>query len=188
MVRRTLAVLAIAVLGVVLVPATSVLAGGGCHEAPTTGTGTEVDMIDACFTPTTLRVQPGDTVTFVNQDTFVHMVGGNGWGHFEDLQGGDTFAATFDEAGIYPYACIYHPGMTGAIVVGSGTGAGNGQTVTAAVDTAASPAAPIEVRAVGAETDDSHTDWLAVGAIGLAIGLAGGWVLRRPRRPGPDPS
>jgi plastocyanin len=187
MVRRTLAVLAIAVLGVVLVPATTVLAGGGCHGAPTTGTGTEIDMIDACFTPSNLRIEPGDTVTFVNQDSFVHMVGGNGWGHFEDLSGGDTFSATFDEAGIYPYACIYHPGMTGAIVVGSVASAGDGQAVTAAVETAASPEA-IEVRAVGAEADDSGAGWLAAGAVGLAIGVVAGFALRRPRRSGPDPS
>jgi hypothetical protein len=127
-------------------------------------------------------------VTFVNRDNFAHMVGGTGWGHFEDLHGGDTFAATFDETGIYPYACIYHPGMTGAIVVGSGAGAGNGQAVAAAVETASSPAAAIEVRAAGAETDDAPAGWLAAGAIGLAIGVVAGFALRRPRRSGPDPT
>ncbi len=181
MARRTLAVLMIAVLGVILIPPTTVLAGGGCHDGATTGSGTEVDMIGACFTPTTLRISPGDTVKFVNRDDFVHMVGGIGWGHFEDLQAGDTFTTTFEQAGIYPYACIYHPGMTGAIVVGNGTGAGNGAAVTAA-----SPAAAIQVQAVGAETDDARGGWLVAGGIGLVLGLAAGLLLRRRRAPAPD--
>ena len=31
--------------------------------------------------------------TIVNKDLFVHNVGGNLWGHFDDLNPGDTFAA-----------------------------------------------------------------------------------------------
>jgi plastocyanin len=187
MLRRALAVLATAALGMILPPSGSALAGGGCHEGATTGSGNEVDMIGACFTPTTLRVEPGETVTFVNRDGFAHMVGGTGWGHFEDLQAGDTFSATFDDAGIYPYACIYHPGMTGAIVVGDGTGAGNGQMVTAGVQ-AAAPDAAIEVQTVGAQAAEDRGGWLAAAAIGLVVGLAAGLLLRRPRRSSPDAS
>ena len=36
---------------------------------------------------------------------------------------------SFDEAGTYPFACSYHPGMTGAIVVGDGKGAAGGETI-----------------------------------------------------------
>ena len=132
MTRRTLFVLAATVLAALALPASPASAGGGCHAGATTGTGDTVEMRDACFTPTTLRVDPGDTVTFVNRDSFVHMVGANGWGHFDDLHQGDAFTATFDQPGTYAYACVYHPGMTGAVVVGDGTGAGNGQEVTVA--------------------------------------------------------
>ena len=44
--------------------------------------------------------------------------------------GGDAFTATFREPGIYPFACTYHPGMTGAIVVGDGKGVASGETIT----------------------------------------------------------
>ena len=54
-------------------------------------------------------------------------MGGNAWGHFEDMIEGDAFTVRFDDAGIYPFACNYHPGMTGAIVVGDGKGAGNAE-------------------------------------------------------------
>ena len=95
----------------------------------TTPSGQEavtVRMVDACFTATVTTVDPGTPVTFVNMDEFVHNVGGNQWGHFEDLHGGDAFTVSFDEAGTYPFACSYHPGMTGAIVVGDGKGAASG--------------------------------------------------------------
>jgi len=106
-------------------------AGGGCHGGVTENdaTGQEdatIEMVDACFTATVTTVDPGTPVTFVNMDEFVHNVGGNQWGHFDDLHGGDTYRVSFDEAGTYPFACSYHPGMTGAIVVGDGKGAGSG--------------------------------------------------------------
>ena len=106
-------------------------AGGGCHGGVTQTDATgqadaTVQLVDACFSATVTSVDPGTPVTFVNMDEFVHNVGGNQWGHFDDLHGGDTFRVSFEEAGTYPFACSYHPGMTGAIVVGDGEGAGNG--------------------------------------------------------------
>ena len=61
-------------------------AGGGCHEGTTRGTGTAIEIVDACFTPTILHVQPGQTVTWVNTDPFVHNITANGWGHYDDLR------------------------------------------------------------------------------------------------------
>ena len=181
MARRTLLVLAATVLGLVAAPAVSALAGGGCHQGVTTGSGDTVEMVDACFTPTTLRIDPGDTVTFVNTDPMTHNVGGNLWGHFEGMNQGDVFTATFSSPGIYPYACSYHPGMTGAIVVGNGTGVGNGEAVTNA---AFEPPAPSPEVAIAAEpelpaTGSATVGWVAGGAIGLGIGLAAGFVIRR---------
>jgi plastocyanin len=110
-------------------------AGGGCHGGVTENdaTGQEdatIQMVDACFTATVTTVDPGTPVTFVNVDEFVHNVGGNQWGHFDDIHDGETFRVSFDEAGTYPFACNYHPGMTGAIVVGDGKGAASGETIT----------------------------------------------------------
>ena len=105
------------------------------------------------------------------------------WGHYDDLNQGDTFTATFEEAGVYPYACWYHPGMTGAIVVGSGMGAGNGATVSLGSVTLPSPS-PVAVVAA-AEPVRPETDgvvgWIAGGAIGLALGAGSVLLLRRRR-------
>ena len=184
MARRTVICMAAAFLAVLMVPVAPATAGGGCHQGVTNGDGDTVEMVDACFTPTILTVDPGETVTFVNTDPMTHNVTANVWGYFDDLNEGDAFTATFDQPGIYPYACAYHPGMTGAIVVGSGTGAGNGETVS--IDAADLPQASpvVEVRTV---TQDSGSAPIAIGwivgaALGLAIGLGIGFVLNKRAR------
>ena len=181
MVRRALFVLAATLLGGLAVPAQPALAGGGCHTGVTTGSGDTVEMVEACFTPTTLRIDAGDTVTFVNTDPLTHNIAATGWGNFDGMNQGDVFRATFSASGIYPYACMYHPGMTGAIVVGNGTGAGNGEAVTVA---AFEPPVPSPEVAIAAEptipaTGSATVGWVAGGAIGLGIGLAAGFTVRR---------
>jgi plastocyanin len=129
--RRGMLLCTIVVLAAVVGMPGVASAGGGCHGGVTENdaTGEEnatIEMVDACFTATVTSVDPGAPVTFVNMDEFVHNVGGNQWGHFDDLHEGDSFKVSFDEAGTYPFACTFHPGMTGAIVVGGGKGAGSG--------------------------------------------------------------
>ena len=116
MARRT-AIIVAAFVAALALPALPAGAGGGCHAGATQGEGATVEMLDACFTPSILRVQPGDAVTFVNRDPVTHNVGGNLWGNLDDMNRGDAFTATFDDAGVYPFACSYHPGMTGAIAI-----------------------------------------------------------------------
>lgn len=134
--RATMLSLIVAGAVAVLAIPGAAFAGGGCHGGATQQDVRDEDeatvrMIDACFQATLTTVDPGTPVTFVNDDIgLVHNLGGNGWGHFDDMVEGDTFRATFDTPGIYPFACNYHPGMSGAIVVGDATGAGNGEDVT----------------------------------------------------------
>lgn len=186
MTRRTI-LAALMTLSAVLVVPTPATAGGGCHDGVTTAKGTTVTMANACFTPTILEVDPGETVAFVNKDAMIHNVTANLWGHFEDMGEGDRFDVTFDESGVYPFACTYHPGMTGAIVVGDGTGAGNGEVidVPSLADPTGPTAGPVDTTPVSVTAETSRstaTGWIAGGAIGLAIGAIGGVVLSRRRR------
>jgi plastocyanin len=149
------------------------LAGGGCHGDATQQDATGQDevtvaMVDACFSASLTEVDPGTDVTFMNEDEGItHNVGGTGWGNYADMVKGDSYTAIFDDPGIYPFACSYHPGMTGAIVVGGGKGVGNGATVSTAppeLDPVARRTQPAVVNGLGAP-------WIAaVGAIGFAIG------------------
>lgn len=177
MARRTLPFAA--ALAVLTLPAVPAMAGGGgCHAEATEGAGDTVEMLEACFTPTTLRIAPGDTVAFVNRDPITHNVVANGWGHPDDMGKGDAFTATFTEPGVYPYACGYHWGMTAAVVVGDGVG--NGQQVRVASFEPPSPV--VEVRTVRIEAGSSPVAWLVAGSIGLALGAALGIAVTRRRR------
>jgi plastocyanin len=156
-------------------------AGGGCHrETLTEGEGFTVAMSKACFDPGVLRVDPGTEVTFVNEDPIIHNVSATGWGYFGEMRADDSFRATFDEEGVYPFACTYHPGMTGAIVVGDGVGAGSGVTV-GAVDSADSGSGTV-ARPAAVDTDGTPAvGWAVGGAGGFLIGAAAGLLLRRRR-------
>jgi plastocyanin len=169
--------------------ASPAVAGGGCHAAMTQGKGNRVEMVKACFTPSVLRTDPGTEVTFVNRDPTVHNVSAE-WSYISDLSQGDKFTATFSEPGVYPFACTYHPGMVGAVVVGDGTGAGSGRTVTVGEASeskvqASSGQAGDRAAARPASSDGPARGWLAGGAGGLALGagvvLGAGWLVRRKR-------
>ena len=181
MIRRSRILVAAAFLAVLVLPALPAGAGGGCHGGVSQGTGDTVEIVDACFTPTALSIQPGDSVTWVNTDPFVHNVGGNLWGHFDDLNAGQSFTANFDQPGIYPYACNYHPGMTGAIVVGGGLGVGNGETVDVSSFEQPEASPVVEVRTVTEPASPAPVaiGWVAGAAIGLAIGLGIAGLVRR---------
>ncbi|TMK35817.1 MAG: hypothetical protein E6G58_07650 [Actinobacteria bacterium] len=173
---RALVVLAFSV--VPLLGAAPARAGGGCHDGVTRGTGTTIQIVDACFTPTILQVKPGQNVTWVNTDPFVHNITANGWGHYDDLKPTERFTAAFDDPGLYPFACTYHPGMSGVIVVGDGRGPGNGSTV-ALVGTAAQDAtAPL----ASTEAPADPRGWVASGTVGIVIGILGGLGIAAARR------
>ena len=106
-------------------------AGGGCHVQELTDEATtEVKVHENCFSPAVTRVDEGDRVTwFSGEHEAPHTVTGaaGGFGSAElPAEGRASF--TFSEAGVYPYSCLLHPGMVGAVVVGDGGAAGaNGE-------------------------------------------------------------
>ena len=167
---RTRRIATIAVMGMIgaLAGTTIAAAGGGGHCAPTEGSAAQVALEGACFTPSTLRADVGETITFVNRDAFPHNVSGTGWGHYEDMGQGDRFTTSFEVDGIYPFACTLHPGMNGVVVVGEETG------VQALAD-AGPPTA-----SSGSDSDGGA--WLAGGAVGLVVGAAAGVGLAGIRR------
>jgi plastocyanin len=127
---RAAIVLVLAVAVAAFLPVARAGAGGFCMgyeggEGFTDTEGDGVSMSDNCFSPTVIRVGTGDTVTFVNKDEEVHAVGG-AVGSFGDphaeIRPGDSVSYRFDREGTFPYVCIYHPGMAGAVVVGDGEG------------------------------------------------------------------
>ena len=110
-------------------------AGASCHEERTDETTTLVELTAMCFRPTIVRVDAGATVEFANRDPLAHNIVGHAstWGHVAGLPFGDSYSATFEEAGIYPFTCTIHPGMVGAVFVGDGGAAAPSTSTPASV-------------------------------------------------------
>jgi plastocyanin len=70
------------------------------------------------FTPQTLTVHPGTTITWVNKDDAPHTVTSTDK-KFKSraLDTDERFSFTFSAAGTYNYFCSVHPHMTGKIIV-----------------------------------------------------------------------
>jgi plastocyanin len=83
----------------------------------------EVDAVNIAFSPESLTVTVGTTVTWTNQDVVRHTVTsgdpGDPDGTFDEPLGaeGDTATVTFDEPGTFVYHCDLHRNMTGEVVV-----------------------------------------------------------------------
>jgi plastocyanin len=114
------------VLPVAAALAVLVLAGCGSSatgttsqtSTPTAAGGSSVTIKDFAFSPQTLTVKPGTTVTWTNKDSTPHTVtatdgpstSAETTGLFDSgsLSQGDTFSFTFAKSGTYFYACTLH--------------------------------------------------------------------------------
>jgi plastocyanin len=84
-----------------------------------------VAIEDFYFEPVDAAVQPGDTITWVNEGNHPHTVtADDGQFDSEVLNPGDSFSATFTGAGTLAYHCEIHPSMTGRVTVGAAGGGG----------------------------------------------------------------
>ena len=98
----------------------AVVLPGWAQSAPQASTGA-ISIDNFTFTPQTLTVKAGTTVTWTNSDDIPHTVtkeGGPG-PVFDsgDLAAGDTFEQTFDAKGKIDYVCTIHAGQEGSITV-----------------------------------------------------------------------
>lgn len=93
--------------------------GPGLPTAATSDAATTVSIVNGTFSPATLEIAPGTSITWTNDDPIAHSVMGNDLG-FDDspmLDPGQSFTQTFDEPGRFTYQCGPHPSMTAVITV-----------------------------------------------------------------------
>ena len=89
------------------------------ESAPARATKTEVIIGNFSFSPKTLTVPVGATVTWTNHDKVPHVVttADNRFQKSPVLKAGQSFSNTFATAGTYSYFCSIHPQMNGKIIV-----------------------------------------------------------------------
>jgi amicyanin len=128
--RVTLLVAAVALLATSLLVAgcgsssTTTAAGGqttttGSATTAPPGGGAQVTIQNFAFSPASVTIKVGDTVTWTNKDSAAHTVTYDNGTTFasSSLATGATFSFTFTKAGTYPYHCGVHPNMKGTVVV-----------------------------------------------------------------------
>jgi plastocyanin len=147
-----------------------------------------VTMGDFFFSPASVTVSVGDTVTWRNTGQAPHNATGNG-GSFSTttIDNGESASHTFNSAGTFSYICTIHPQMKGTVRVlsaGSGGGGGSGGSAGSSGSGTSESSAVASPSAAG----DSNTlpmTGMAVGAlalVGLAL-LASGLMVRRAGNP-----
>jgi plastocyanin len=100
--------------------------------------GAMVHVLDNSFSPATLTVAVGTTVTWMQMGSSLHTVTSTS---FDSgiLRSGATFTYTFTSPGTYAYRCDLHSGMSGAIVV---TGAATATSTSTPTSTSSPTLAP----------------------------------------------
>jgi len=172
---------------VLLFGPTGTQAGGGCHNgAFSDERGTQVELSANCFEPTVVRVQPGEQVTWTSGDTEEdHTVTGaaNTWDTGK-IHMGESVSYQFDEAGVFPYFCAFHPRMVGAVVVGDGlpVGASNASDGVKAVSAEVPGGDARSEDAPASSSSDGGSDIPLIVGITIAAavaGFGGAWLLKR---------
>ena len=70
------------------------------------------------FSPMTLTVAAGTTVTWTNHDDIPHTVRAvDGSFHSKAMDTDDSYSFTFAKPGVYSYFCSVHPKMVGKVIV-----------------------------------------------------------------------
>jgi plastocyanin len=112
------------VFGLLIAVALIVGACSGSYSAGTPAApaaaapGASVTIANFSFSPSTLSVRAGTTVTWTNNDSTAHTVTlDDGSAASADIASGATFQHTFTAAGSFTYHCRIHPTMTATIVV-----------------------------------------------------------------------
>ncbi len=92
--------------------------GGGTTPGGTGGGGgATVTIKNFAFSPASVEIAVGETVTWTNEDSATHTVTGDDGIDSGSLAQGKTFTHTFASAGTFSYHCSIHPNMNGTVTV-----------------------------------------------------------------------
>ncbi|MSS85725.1 MAG: hypothetical protein CK526_01945 [Thaumarchaeota archaeon] len=81
------------------------------------------DIEDICYIPSTVIVEKGKSVTWLNEDSSFHSVTSGFYGEpsgiFDSgyLDPYQYYTLSFDEYGTYDYFCTLHPWMKAQVIV-----------------------------------------------------------------------
>ncbi len=85
---------------------------------PSTQSGYSVSIQSYAFSPATITVPAGSTITWTNNDAVAHTVtSDNSAFDSGTIPSSGTYSRTFPTTGTFPYHCTFHPYMTATVIV-----------------------------------------------------------------------
>ncbi len=81
------------------------------------------DIEDICYIPSTIVIEKGESVTWLNEDSSFHSVTSGFYGEPTELFDSgyldpyEYYTLSFDEIGTYDYFCELHPWMFAQVIV-----------------------------------------------------------------------
>lgn len=116
---KRLSALAAFMLGLMILAVGACASGsGGAQAQAASASSTQITIDNFVFTPQTITVPAGTTVTWTNKDDVPHTVVENNQ-KFKSraLDTDESFSYKFDQPGTYDYFCSVHPKMVAKVIV-----------------------------------------------------------------------
>lgn len=78
-----------------------------------------ITIQNLAFTPSTITIKVGDTITWTNKDSMAHTVTSDSGTELNSntLSTGQTYSHTFNTVGTYNYHCSIHLSMKATVIV-----------------------------------------------------------------------
>jgi plastocyanin len=117
------------------------------------------------FSPRTVTVNVGDSVTWTNSDAQTHTAtSGTAW-NTGDIGNGESKSVTMRRSGTFDYICAIHPTMTGRVVVRGTSSAPATDTAIGAGDDRDMVAATLAILGMIMLAATAVADWLFRGRV-----------------------
>ena len=117
------------------------------------------------YSPRTVTVNVGDSVTWTNNDAQTHTAtAGSAW-NTGDIGNGESKSIRMRRSGTFDYICAIHPTMTGRVVVRGTSGAPATDTAIGAGDDRAMVAATLAMLGMVMLAATAIADWLFRGRV-----------------------
>ena len=125
----------------------------------------DVSIAGFAYSPRTVTVNVGDTVTWTNDDAQTHTAtSGSAW-NTGDIGNGESRSITMRRSGTFDYICAIHPTMTGRVVVRGTSGAPTTDTAIGTGDDRDMVAATLAILGMIMLAAAAIADWLFRGRV-----------------------
>ncbi len=124
----TAVVIVLAIVGILVFNLT--FKGGTKIQPPTDTTKNEINQMfnasqlnlkiqNFAFSPSTITINKGDTITWTNADSAPHTVTSDSGSELNSgtINNGGVYSHTFNTAGTYKYHCAFHTSMKATVIV-----------------------------------------------------------------------